>query len=151
MLSLDTQNLSLYSIPVVWATAFLPTMLMENTSPKSYNNIAPRSSTPAVATNKAFSPEVVARIERMNGAHKNGMENLPIWVAAVLAATVAKVDVFTLNTVSIAYIFGRVVYNYIYFNQKTEAQSYMRTAVFFSTLGLPMYLLVSAAGKVASQ
>ncbi|KAJ7452121.1 hypothetical protein B0H11DRAFT_2246077 [Mycena galericulata] len=116
--------LSLYSIPAVWLTAFLPTILIEQV--KGYNNLAPRQSTGRVAADKNLPSEVAARILRMDGAHLNGYENFPIWIAAVLAGNMAGLDNYTLNVVSLMYIGGRITYNYIYFNQATEFQSWVR-------------------------
>ncbi|KAJ7456905.1 hypothetical protein FB451DRAFT_598016 [Mycena latifolia] len=144
--------LSLYSIPAVWLTAFLPvtmkTILIQQV--KGYNNLEPRPNTSRIGTDKAIPPAVAARILRMEGAHLNGYENFPIWIAAVLAGNMAGLDNYTLNVTSLLYIAGRVTYNYIYFNQATEFHSWVRTGVFFSTLSLPMYLIFKAAGKMAA-
>ncbi|KAJ6554569.1 hypothetical protein B0H19DRAFT_150669 [Mycena capillaripes] len=146
--------LSMYSIPAVWLTAFLPftmkTILIQRT--RGYNdlNLAPRQSTSRVVSDKAISPAVAARILRMEGAHLNGYENLPIWIAAVLAGNIARLDNYTLNVASLLYIGGRITYNYIYFNQATEFQSWVRTAVYFGTLSLPMYLIFKSAEKIAA-
>ncbi|KAJ7088374.1 hypothetical protein B0H15DRAFT_289361 [Mycena belliarum] len=145
--------LSLYSIPAVWATAFIPVMLKSAAinKLKGYNNVQPRGNTSRVATDKAIPAAASARIERMEGAHMNGNENFPIWVAAVLAGNFAGLDNRTLNSVSIAYVCGRTLYDYIYINQTTRLQSLARSLVFFGTLSLPLYLLFAAAGKVAGQ
>ncbi|KAJ6463454.1 hypothetical protein C8R45DRAFT_1025802 [Mycena sanguinolenta] len=145
--------LSLYSIPAVWLTAFLPvtmkTILIHKT--RGYNNVEPRQSTSRIATDKGIPPAIAARILRMEGAHLNGYENLPIWIAAVLAGNIAHLDNYTLNVVSLLYIGGRITYNYIYFNQATEFQSFLRTGVYFGTLSLPMYLIFKAAAKIAAR
>ncbi|KAJ6605184.1 hypothetical protein DFH09DRAFT_1017817 [Mycena vulgaris] len=145
--------LSLYSIPAVWFTAFFPVMLKSAsiTKLKGFNNVQPRSNTSRVTADKEVPPAISARIERMEGAHLNGNENFPIWVAAILAGNFAGIENYTLNVVSIAYVFGRALYNYIYINQNTRFQSSLRSMVFFTTLSLPMYLLFTAAGKLAKQ
>ncbi|KAJ7270724.1 hypothetical protein B0H12DRAFT_1229208 [Mycena haematopus] len=140
--------LSMYSIPAVWLTAFLPTILIHKT--RGYNNVEPRQSTSRIATDKGLQPAVAARILRMEGAHLNGYENLPIWIAAVLAGNIARLDNYTLNVVSLLYIGGRITYNYIYFNHTTEFQSLLRTGVYFGTLSMPMYLIFKAATKIAT-
>ncbi|KAJ6478628.1 hypothetical protein C8R47DRAFT_639837 [Mycena vitilis] len=154
-ISLSTP-LSLYSIPAVWLTAFLPvtlkTILMQQTTAKGYNNLEPRQCTSRIATgiDKGVPPAIAARILRMEGAHLNGYENLPIWIAAVLAGNMAHLDNYTLNVASLLYIGGRIAYNYVYFNQVTEFQSWVRTGIFFGTLSLPMYLLFKAAANIAA-
>ncbi|KAJ6569147.1 hypothetical protein B0H19DRAFT_691173 [Mycena capillaripes] len=145
--------LSFYSIPVVWLTAFVPVTLKSAAihKVKGFNNVQPRQNVGRVAADDKIPPAIARRIERMEGAHLNGNENFPIWVAAVLAGNFAGLDNYTMNVVSIAYIFGRVLYNYVYINQERRAQGTIRTIVWFSSLSLPMYLLFSAANKVAKQ
>ncbi|KAF7367716.1 hypothetical protein MSAN_00835400 [Mycena sanguinolenta] len=145
--------LSFYSIPVVWLTAFFPVVLKTSTinKVKGFNNVQPRGNVARVSSDAKIPPEIAQRIERMEGAHFNGNENFPIWIAAVLAGNFAGLDNHTMNVIAIAYICGRVLYNYVYINQKTRFQSVLRTLVFFSTLSLPMYLLVSAANKLRKQ
>ncbi|KAJ7607413.1 hypothetical protein FB45DRAFT_1067959 [Roridomyces roridus] len=152
VLTLSTP-LSLYFIPAVWLTAFLPvtfkTILIHQV--KGLNNVAPRTSTAAVTADKNIPPEVAARIMRMEGAHLNGNENFPIWIAAVLAGNIAGLDNRTMNVTSLIYIGGRILYNYIYFNQVTEVESSLRSAVYFSALSCPMYLLFQAAAKMKAE
>ncbi|KAJ7111278.1 hypothetical protein C8R44DRAFT_799241 [Mycena epipterygia] len=145
--------LSFYSIPAVWLTAFIPVMMKSVAihKVKGYNNVQPRGNTSRVSGDKAVAPAISGRIERMEGAHLNGNENFPIWVAAVLAGNFAGLDNYTMNVVSICYFCGRVLYNYIYITQETRLQSGLRTLVFFGTLSLPLYLLFSAADKLAKQ
>ncbi|KAJ7079968.1 hypothetical protein B0H15DRAFT_857502 [Mycena belliarum] len=142
--------LSLYSIPAVWLTAFLPvtmkTMLIQNV--KGYNNLEPRPTTSRVTADPTIPRATAARILRMEGAHLNGNENLPIWIAAVLAGNLVGLDNYTLNVASLLYIGGRITYNYVYFNQATEFQSWVRTGVYFGSLSLPIYLIFKAAAKI---
>ncbi|KAJ7796625.1 hypothetical protein B0H13DRAFT_2508636 [Mycena leptocephala] len=146
--------LSLYSIPVVWLTAFLPcTMKACPEMHPSPSLGADQTQTVLIQQTQGYNkppPAVAARILRMDGAHYNGYENLPIWIAAVLVGHIARLDNYTLNVVSLLYIGGRITYNYIYFNQATELQSLVRSAVYFSTLSLPMYLIFKAAAKIAA-
>ncbi|KAJ7111235.1 hypothetical protein C8R44DRAFT_799175 [Mycena epipterygia] len=145
--------LSFYSIPAVWLTAFIPVTMKSITihKVKGFNNVQPRGNTSLVSADKAVSPALARRIERMEGAHLNGNESFPIWVAAVLAGNIAGLDNYTMNVVSICYVFGRMLYNYIYITQETRLQSVFRTLTWVGSLMLPMYLLFSAAGKLARQ
>ncbi|KAJ7259820.1 hypothetical protein C8J57DRAFT_1184994 [Mycena rebaudengoi] len=148
---IPTNNLSLYSIPAVWLTAFFPVMMKTATiaTVRGFNNVQPRRNTVRVYQDKNVTPEILARIERMEGAHLNGNENLPIWIAAILAGNFAGLDNKILNQASLAYFVGRVLYNFIYINQKTRAQSSIRSLVYAGTLSIPMYLLFKAASKIA--
>ncbi|KAJ7152397.1 hypothetical protein C8R46DRAFT_1121197 [Mycena filopes] len=145
--------LSFYSIPAVWLTAFVPVMLKSRAinKVKPYNNVQPRANVSRVAGDAKIPPAVAARIERMEGAHMNGNENFPLWVAAVLAGNVAGLDTGVLNILSIVYFCGRVLYNYVYITQETRKQSLVRTGVFFGNLCLPLYILFAAATKLAKK
>ncbi|KAJ7223536.1 hypothetical protein GGX14DRAFT_532176 [Mycena pura] len=145
-----SEPLSLYSIPAVWVTLFAPMTLKFVTIQKlrGYNNVQPRANTSRVAADKNVPREVAARIERMEGAHLNGNENFPLWVAAILAANYAGLDNHTMNVTSIAYVCARVLYNYIYINNETSAQSWLRSLIFMGCTSLPMYLLFAAANKL---
>ncbi|KAJ7751915.1 hypothetical protein DFH07DRAFT_887277 [Mycena maculata] len=151
--SLATNALSLYSIPAVWATAFVPVMLRSAAivKVKGYNNVQPRGNVGRVLGDKAVPPAIVAHIERMEGAHLNGNENFPLWAVAVLAGNFAGLDNYTMNVVSITYVCGRILYNFIYINQTTRLHGSLRTLTYFSCLSLPLYLLFAAARKIASQ
>ncbi|KAK7008041.1 hypothetical protein R3P38DRAFT_2792137 [Favolaschia claudopus] len=169
--ALLSSPLSLYSIPVVWLTAYVPVALkgravMQDSGRRDWQSkdvqqvgglrfvlgsVQPRSNVGRVAGDDKIPRDVAARIERMEGAHLNGLENFPIWAIAVLAGNFAGLDNYTMNIASITYILGRSLYNYIYINQKTRVQSSMRTLVWASSLMFPMYLLVAAANKVSKQ
>ncbi|EIN08260.1 hypothetical protein PUNSTDRAFT_120682 [Punctularia strigosozonata HHB-11173 SS5] len=151
-LTIDTP-LSFYSIPVVWFTTFYPMnakfALINKTI--GYNNLKPRQNTQVIASDPKVSPETAARAARMEGAHLNGNEMLPLWIGAVLAANFAGLSNRTLNLSSAAFISLRVLYNYFYINQKTEAQSWFRSAIFFAALPIPLTLFIKAANKLRLQ
>ncbi|KAJ7938383.1 hypothetical protein B0H13DRAFT_2572415 [Mycena leptocephala] len=150
--------LSLYSIPVVWLTAFLPcTMKAYGSHPADsrIQQLEPRQSTSRFATSD--------KVSRLRSLHEScawtaptitGMRIFPYglqpWSVFPAWGHIARLDNYTLNVVSLLYIGGRITYNYIYFNQATELQSLVRSAVYFSTLSLPMYLIFKAAAKIAA-
>lgn len=143
--------LYLYSIPAVWLTAFAPATIkfLNIKSSIGYDNLAPRSNAERLRTTQAVEKAKAARFLRMDGAHQNGNENFPIWIAAVLAGHVAGLPNSTMNTFSIGYFSLRVLYDFIYINQTTEFLGNCRTAVFFAGLSLPLTLLFKAANKLA--
>ncbi|KAF7321075.1 hypothetical protein HMN09_00194900 [Mycena chlorophos] len=139
--SLLQQRLSLYSIPLVWLTAFLPgtfktTLIMRHT--QAFTNVTPRTNGSRAAAEKNLPPDISAKILRLEGAHMNGNENLPIWFAAIvghIVGNMAKLDNYTLNMLSLSYICGRMLFNYIYYQQRTELQGALRSTVFFICFG----------------
>ncbi|RDB27850.1 hypothetical protein Hypma_002139 [Hypsizygus marmoreus] len=139
--------LSLYSIPVVWFVGFFPTIqkgaLVNQTV--GYNNVAPRGN---VARLTEKHPEIAARAARMESAHMNGNETFPLWAIAILAANYAQIDNYTLNIAALSYTAFRILYNWVYINQKTQVQGYMRTLVWTIGIAHPIVLLFKAANAI---
>ncbi|KAF7763633.1 hypothetical protein Agabi119p4_8170 [Agaricus bisporus var. burnettii] len=148
--STSTSALSLYSIPVVWFTAFYPGTLkfLNISNTIGYNNVAPRGNVAKVAENKDVSPALAARIQRMEGAHYNGVENFPLWTAAVLMGNMAGLDHAYLNKMSLIFIATRVLYNQIYINQTNSFTSYIRTFTFLGSISIPLTIMIKAANKM---
>ncbi|KIM86124.1 hypothetical protein PILCRDRAFT_816659 [Piloderma croceum F 1598] len=150
MLVFLSKPLSLYSIPLVWLTALAPAALKAATLHQTvgYNNMAPRSNTQRLVASERISGDLAARVQRMEGAHLNGFEILPLWCASILAGNFAGLDNETMNKVSIMFITTRILYNYVYVEQKTQLQSSLRSSLFWTALLMPMYLLIKAANKI---
>lgn len=148
-----TSPLSLYSIPVVWYTTFYPNFLkfklIDNTI--GYNNVQPRSNLTRAVENKGIPPKIAAKLQRMEGAHLNGNEAFPLWTSAIIVANLAGLDNAFLNKVSLAYIITRVLFNQVYINHESSSASWMRTAIFFVSVSMPMTLLIKGANKISGQ
>ncbi|KAF8814705.1 hypothetical protein BYT27DRAFT_7205671 [Phlegmacium glaucopus] len=139
--------LSIYAIPAMWVVSYYPGFKKGFTMRKagSFNNIQPRSNVARLSEKKDVPPELVDRLARMEGAHLNGLENLPFFGLAVLAGNYAGIDNYTLNKVSGLYILTRILYNYIYINQTTQRWGGLRSIVWIISLGFPSYLFFKAA------
>ncbi|KAF9051324.1 hypothetical protein BJ165DRAFT_1400858 [Panaeolus papilionaceus] len=128
---LDTP-LSLFSIPVVWFTAFYPalwkTLALDFTT--GYDNVQPRSN----ISNPRLHPEFAKRLERMMGAHNNGNETAPLWFAAVIAGNYAGLDHRWLNKMSTYYVVCRVLYNQVYINHPAVWKGKLRSSLFFISI-----------------
>ncbi|KAF8636934.1 hypothetical protein AX17_003185 [Amanita inopinata Kibby_2008] len=152
-MSMLSSPLSLYSIPVIWFTGFYPHvwMMWKVFNANGWTNAAPRSNVDKLKENKRFSPEFTAYIERIRGAHVNGTEILPVWIAGVLAGNYAGLDNHTLNTHALAFIALRNFYNYTYFNQQSEARGYFRSCIFIASISVPFSLILKAAEALAAR
>lgn len=93
-------------------------------------------------------PELVAKVERYQGAHENAAEINPFWIGAVLAGHFAGLESRYLNLASVAFIGMRVLYNYVYVNQSSQKQSYLRTIVWFAGFMIPIALFVQAGNRL---
>ncbi|KAG1748395.1 uncharacterized protein EDB91DRAFT_877914 [Suillus paluster] len=143
---LSDPRFSLLSIPTVWALNLAPALLKNATIGMSigWDNVNPRGN-----IGRIRDAGLAARVDRMDGAHKNAMELFPLWIAAVLAATITKVDTHTVNTAAIAFITLRALYTLVYITQKTNAQGFLRTAVWLAACTVPLHLLFQAANVAA--
>lgn len=87
----------------------------------------------------------MARILRAESASSNGFEGLPLFAAAIVAGNSAGLSALALNSLTIAYIASRVVYNYVYIflggNRKIAG---FRTPIWFVGIGSIMTLFVKA-------
>ncbi|KAL1656846.1 hypothetical protein SLS61_000642 [Didymella pomorum] len=96
---------------------------------------------------KNIPKDALAKYERAEAAHANGMENAPYFVGAVLAGNLAGLSASTMNTYTGAYIGLRLIYNVLYINTTTLKNSRARSIVWIaSTLGL-FTLYIKAANK----
>ncbi|KZV97397.1 hypothetical protein EXIGLDRAFT_764518 [Exidia glandulosa HHB12029] len=149
---LSTPGLSLYSIPAAWVSLWLPinqrfAMILFKTQ-AGYNNVIPRTNAERLQNDPTVPKDFVETCAKLEGAHKNGLETFPLWVAAVLAGNFAGVETETLNKASAAFVFSRFLYNYIYVNSSTNAQGYTRTGTWATSIGICMYVLVKAGNKL---
>jgi uncharacterized MAPEG superfamily protein len=74
------------------------------------------------------------RILRAEAAQMNGLENIGLFAAAVVAGNVAGLSARTLNLLSGGYLASRAVYNFLYINSTTQTMGHARSAVY--TVGI---------------
>lgn len=58
--------------------------------------------------------QIRAKLIRSEAALQNGLENLPLFAASVVAANVQRLNILYLNIYSILYILIRLAYNWVY-------------------------------------
>ena len=94
-----------------------------------YDNTSPRSSAYDASIRKSVPAPIYAKYERSEGASKNGFENFPIFVGAILAGNVAHLEPRTLNTFVAAYLGSRVLYTLSYILIESHKPSALRSAI----------------------
>ncbi len=67
-----------------------------------------------------------------------------------LAGSYAKVDTKELNFCAAEYLAARVLYSVLYVTVQGEKASYLRSAAYFWSVGIPCYVLWKAGVKMAS-
>ncbi|KAH7887099.1 hypothetical protein F5I97DRAFT_1105039 [Phlebopus sp. FC_14] len=145
---LEHPALALYSIPAVWVLAYVPAFLKNATITRAagWDNVAPRENIARVRD-----AEKTALIKRMDGAHQNGLEILPLWIGAVLAGTATHLDTRTMNVSAVSFITLRALYVYVYVTHKTSLQSLARTFLWLGSTGIALRLLLKAGSSVTGE
>ncbi|KAF3034646.1 hypothetical protein E8E11_004952 [Didymella keratinophila] len=131
-------NYSFYSIPVFWFLSLAPHAYAVSVARKAnkgfWDNTNPRNTG---YLEKNIPKDALAKYERDEAAHANGMENAPYFIGAVLAGNLAGLPASTMNTYTGAYVGLRLIYNLLYTNTTTLKNSRARSIVWIaSTLGL---------------
>jgi len=95
-------NYSLFAVPAYWILCLIPhnyaIAIMKKANNGHWDNTSPRSSIWDAKLKASTPAEVFGRYERAEAAQKNGFENFPIFVGAILAGNIAKLGNPTLNS-----------------------------------------------------
>ena len=116
-------------LPYVW-------VFVAKQSGERYNNRDPRG-WQAKQTNP--------RSQRAHAAHLNGFESFPVFVAGVLMAQLAGVDVGTINLLAIVFVGARVLHGVFYLGNVQA----MRSLVWLVGFSSAIALIVMAALRIA--
>lgn len=128
-------------VPHIYAFSIaLPTNVMKNANPHS-------SSLPA-ALQKALGPRAFAQYERAESAHRNTIENAPLFFATVLLSVLA--ESVSRQEVGSAWFAGlflglRVAYTGLYISTEDEGLSRVRSFVFMGSLALAFWQIWKCA------
>ncbi|KIX06169.1 uncharacterized protein Z518_04143 [Rhinocladiella mackenziei CBS 650.93] len=128
-------NLSYYTVPVAWLLCIAPHIyavkLYDRISPKhEFDKVNPRSLLPTLESNPDIDTSTKRRIARAEAAQWNGFENLGFFAASVVAANVSGMEIFWVNSLSLAYIFSRVLFNVLYIK---GVSGWVRSSVFHAS------------------
>ncbi len=142
-------NSTLIAIPAMWLTALWPHVyavyLITSANNGRFDNANSKGHAFLESLQKTVPREVLAKYERCEAAHRNGLENLPLFAAAILAANFSGVSHTTVATGAWTYVAMRMLYNACYMSINSNRKSLVRTAVWWLSTMIPMGLLVSAA------
>lgn len=146
-------NISMFAIPAYWVLCMLPhtyaIFIMKKVNNGRWNNSNPRSANWDAVLRKSAPAEVYSRYERAEAAHKNGFENFPVFVGAILAGNMAALGVGTLNTFAVAYLCMRVLYTGAYICISTHQFSLLRTAIWLMSALMCMGIFIRSGNDLA--
>ncbi|TKA37916.1 hypothetical protein B0A54_10518 [Friedmanniomyces endolithicus] len=149
--NLAHDNLSFYTIPVVFIVALAPRVFITNASKVATNKPVsdktkspPPSSTQTVSSDdSAVDSKTQARIQRAGAAMNNSLQNMGIFAAAVTAGNAAGVGAGRMNALSLGYVGVRFAYNHVYIFQDL-LPPVTRTAAYMTGVMLCMAMFVQA-------
>eukprot|EP01065_Artemidia_motanka_P032661 TRINITY_DN39653_c0_g1_i1.p2 TRINITY_DN39653_c0_g1~~TRINITY_DN39653_c0_g1_i1.p2 ORF type:complete len:169 (+),score=50.28 TRINITY_DN39653_c0_g1_i1:60-566(+) len=111
-------------------TAYLPQVMRAALTPvfsgKAYDNVNPRMQTAAVM----LAEEGGGMFGRLQSAHVNGLENLPVFGLSVLFALTAGVDKVQISRIATLHVLLRTLYNVLYVFGKNQAVAGIRSLAY---------------------
>ena len=134
-LNLTTHNYSVYSLPLAFLLAQFVSPRVALHKLGLGHNVSPRddlvTATPTSGTTKpphgkSISVADLATLKRREGAHKNGLENFPLFVAAIIVGNDAGLGTVEMNAIAAGYLGIRCLYNYLYVTVDKEKDSHWR-------------------------
>jgi uncharacterized MAPEG superfamily protein len=125
--NVNARNYSIYTIPAAWILTQAVSTRIILLARGLGSNTYPREDLTRVTAQ--LPPSEAAKIKRQEAAHKNGLENFPLFAAAIIVGNEAGLDSGTLNLIGMGYLITRGVYTWLYTNISTEKKSYLRYVV----------------------
>ncbi|KAI8936339.1 hypothetical protein NX059_006753 [Plenodomus lindquistii] len=116
-----------------------------------WDNRNPRSSTMKATLKQKLSADEFAKYERLEACHYNGMENFPIFAAAVILGNMAGLQENELTRFAVSFLAVRVAYTVVYISNTTKALSACRSLLWMTGVSLCMRTLVRAAGAMGTK
>jgi uncharacterized MAPEG superfamily protein len=152
-MSLQSLNLSILSIPASYVLAFAPHSYAANLASGgnllNIDNRSSRSSSHKDNLKIKLDAETHARYERAEAASANAYENLPILVAAILAGNMAGLPKRRMDTFAIGFLAVRAAYTIAYIKTRTQGWSFLRSALWATSLAMSFGVLYESAVKLA--
>ncbi|CAO3571796.1 unnamed protein product [Mortierella alpina] len=139
-------NFPLLSLPIAaglaYAPHFIKALIVVNAT-KRWNNINPRGQVEKVESKLSASAAAMAK--RAESAHSNGLETLPIFYGAVLAALHAGIPRDFVSYYSGMFLVTRAMYNVIYILNTDRITALARSTVWGAGIYSCLRLFLAAA------
>ncbi|KAF2817231.1 uncharacterized protein BDZ99DRAFT_513475 [Mytilinidion resinicola] len=155
-------NYSIYGIPAYWVLSLFPHVyaqrIIKNASNGHWDNRNPRGVDLLTQYKRSVPAAAFAKFERARATHNNGMENMALFIGAVVVGNMAKLESSkasgkesTLNTVVGSFPALRVVYTALYITITNKKYSLARSTVWAISTLLLFYPIVKAANMLVYQ
>jgi uncharacterized MAPEG superfamily protein len=145
-------NISLYTLPLSWILCLAPRLyaayLYTTTTSKPIDLLLPRALAARATADTTLTTSERDRIVRAEAAQANGLENVGLFAAAVVAGNVAGLSKVALNSLSLAYLASRALYSWLYVVGDKKGWALARTGVFFAGQGVLFSLFVLAGNRM---
>ncbi|RMY74194.1 hypothetical protein D0863_03375 [Hortaea werneckii] len=153
--TMSTASISLpvLTIPLYYILAIYPhghaSVIASKGNPKQLDNRNPKSSTMADSLRKRLSARELAAYERAESCHRNHLENMPLFVAAVLVGLLAEQrageGAIGLSAFCTGWMVIRILYTANYIVTETQQWSYLRSLLYFAGTGWAFLTFYRAA------
>ncbi|KAF2861749.1 hypothetical protein K470DRAFT_29523 [Piedraia hortae CBS 480.64] len=146
------------SIPVYYVLSIVPHAVALNLSAKGnpkgrHDNRNPKSTTMQETLRQRLSARDFAAFERAESCHRNSLENMPLYVAAVLAGVLAEKKAGAgsvgLSNFCVMWHLIRLLYTANYIMTETIRWSYLRSLLYFAGTGYAFATLYKSARVLA--
>jgi uncharacterized MAPEG superfamily protein len=148
----ETYNPSILAIPAYYILSVAPHSyaLTVATQGKleNFDNRNPRSSDLKAKLKQRLPAETFARYERAEACHANGMENMPLFTAAVILGNLAalkKEGLDGMTGFASTFLAIRLAYTAVYLNTNTQGPTLLRSGLWAAGFGLCFRVLFKAA------
>lgn len=152
-------NLPILSIPFYYALAIFPHGWAITRASKGnmrrHDNRNPKGSSYQEALKKRLTAAEFAAFERAESCHRNHLENMPLYVAAVFAGLLAENKLGKGSIGLESFVYGwnliRILYTANYLTTETKLWSYLRSLLYFTGTGWAFAILYRAAKAIGEQ
>ncbi|KAI5362973.1 Putative membrane-associated, eicosanoid/glutathione metabolism (MAPEG) protein [Septoria linicola] len=155
----STLNLPILSIPFYYVLAIFPHGWAINRASKGdmkrHDNRNPKGTSYHDALRKRLTVAEFAAFERAESCHRNHLENMPLYVAAVFAGLLAENRLGKDSIGLESFVYGwnliRILYTANYLTTETRVWSYLRSLLYFAGTGWAFAILYRASKAFGEQ
>ena len=148
----DIYNPSILAIPTFHLLSILPHSYALNVATQGdlmrWDNRNPRSTTMKAKLKDRLDANNFALYERLEACHANGMENLPLFAAAVILGNMAGIKKDGLGGMTgfvASFLAVRLVYTAVYITNKTQGPSLLRSGLWATGVAMCGRVIFKAA------